>query len=589
VLTELRIKNFAIIDSLTLPLETGFNVLTGETGAGKSIIVGALGLLLGERATLDVIRTGAEKATVEGVFDASSHRDVLAQLETLGVDANDGLIVMRREVNATGRTRAWINDTAATATALAAIGRALVNLHGQHEAQSLLDADSQRAVLDAFAGAADLAALVHNRFDTVRTIDAEIDALRRRAADAERRADYLQHVAREIEDAKLSPGEQELLDEEARRLEHADELRTLARNMGAVLDGADDAVLPHLAHVQRSLAAIQRIDPALSRLQDLFDGGYYALEELARALEDYARAIDLDPARLEEVERRRDVLFRLTKKYGPAVADAIETGRRARAELDLVDTAALDIRQLEQRRAAAQQALAAAARDLSARRRDGVLRLGKEVDALLPALGIPDGGFSAGLTERAEIGAAGAEDVEFLVALNVGHDARPLARVASGGELSRIMLALKTILARIDRVPTLVFDEVDAGIGGRVGLQVGDTMRRVAAHHQVLAITHLPQIAARAHHHIVVTKGARGGVTTADTRVVRGPERVAEVARMLGGNDTSDVGLAHARELLANADAGEAAAAPAKAPATAPRGATRRRGHGSPPPAPGTR
>ncbi|HEY7877155.1 MAG TPA: DNA repair protein RecN, partial [Gemmatimonadaceae bacterium] len=546
MLTELRIKNFAIIDSLTLPLETGFNVLTGETGAGKSIIVGALGLLLGERATLDVIRTGAEKATVEGVFDASSHRDVLAQLETLGVDANDGLIVMRREVNATGRTRAWINDTAATATALAAIGRALVNLHGQHEAQSLLDADSQRAVLDAFAGAADLAALVHNRFDTVRTIDAEIDALRRRAADAERRADYLQHVAREIEDAKLSPGEQELLDEEARRLEHADELRTLARNMGAVLDGADDAVLPHLAHVQRSLAAIQRIDPALSRLQDLFDGGYYALEELARALEDYARAIDLDPARLEEVERRRDVLFRLTKKYGPAVADAIETGRRARAELDLVDTAALDIRQLEQRRAAAQQALAAAARDLSARRRDGVLRLGKEVDALLPALGIPDGGFSAGLTERAEIGAAGAEDVEFLVALNVGHDARPLARVASGGELSRIMLALKTILARIDRVPTLVFDEVDAGIGGRVGLQVGDTMRRVAAHHQVLAITHLPQIAARAHHHIVVTKGARGGVTTADTRVVRGPERVAEVARMLGGNDTSDVGLAHA-------------------------------------------
>lgn len=576
MLTELRIRNFAIIDSLTLPLEPGFNVLTGETGAGKSIVVGALALLLGERASTDVIRTGADKATVEGVFDIGATAGVRALLDAHGIDADEGLVVLRREVAASGRTRAWINDASTTAGVLAEVGRTLVNLHGQHEAQSLLDADSQRDLLDAFAGAGAAAATVRDRYDTMHALESEIDSLRRRAADAERRADYLRHVAREIEDAKLSAGESEALEEEARRLEHADELRALAQGMADALQQSEASVLPNLAHVNRSLGAIQRIDPGLSRLQDLFDNGYYALEELARALEDYASSVDLDPARLAEVERRRDVVFRLTKKYGPTVVDVLEAGRAARAELDLVDTASLDIRQLEQRLAAARDAFAAAAGELTVRRRDGARRLSTEVDALLPELGIPDGKFSARLVARAAPAATGAEDIEFLVALNVGHDARPLARVASGGELSRIMLALKTILARVDHVPTLIFDEVDAGIGGRVGLQVGDTMRRVAGHHQVLAITHLAQIAARAHHHVVVSKGARGGITTADTHIVRDDERTHEIARMLGGDEASDTALAHARELLANA------ASPATFPASTPkppaRGAPRRQG-----------
>lgn len=569
MLTELRIRNFAIIDSLTLPLEPGFNVLTGETGAGKSIVVGALALLLGERASTDVIRTGADKATVEGVFDIGATAGVRALLDAHGIDADEGLVVLRREVAASGRTRAWINDASTTAGVLAEVGRTLVNLHGQHEAQSLLDADSQRDLLDAFAGAGAAAATVRDRYDTMHALESEIDSLRRRAADAERRADYLRHVAREIEDAKLSAGESEALEEEARRLEHADELRALAQGMADALQQSEAGVLPNLAHVNKSLGAIQRIDPGLSRLQDLFDNGYYALEELARALDDYASSVDLDPARLAEVERRRDVVFRLTKKYGPTVADVLEAGRAARAELDLVDTASLDIRQLEQRLAAARDAFAAAAGELTVRRRDGARRLSMEVDALLPELGIPDGKFSARLVARAAPAATGAEDIEFLVALNVGHDARPLARVASGGELSRIMLALKTILARVDHVATLIFDEVDAGIGGRVGLQVGDTMRRVAGHHQVLAITHLAQIAARAHHHVVVSKGARGGITTADTHIVRDDERTHEIARMLGGDEGSDTALAHARELLANA------ASPPIPPASTPMPPTR--------------
>jgi DNA repair protein RecN (Recombination protein N) len=320
--------------------------------------------------------------------------------------------------------------------------------------------------------------------------------------------------------------------------------------MVAALEGSDEAVLHALANVQRSLAHVQKIDPTASGLQELLDSAFYALEELSRQLSEYEESIDLDPARLVEVQRRRDLLFRLTKKYGPTISDALRVAREARDELSLVDGAGFDLRALESRRDDARVRLIDEAKRLTALRSSAAERLSRAVDEVLPALGMPEGHFTVNLRPRDPIQATGAEDVEYRVTLNVGHDARPLAKVASGGELSRVMLALKTILARLDRVPTLVFDEVDAGIGGRVGLQVGDTLRGVAQHHQVFAITHLPQIAARAHHHIVVTKGAREGVTAADVTVVDGNGRVNEIARMLGGDAESDISRAHARELL---------------------------------------
>lgn len=557
MLTELRIRNFAIIESLTLPLAPGFNVLTGETGAGKSIIVEALGLLLGERATADLVRTGADRATVEGVFESEGDAELLARLDARGIEVEDGLVILKREIAATGRTRAWINGSTVTATVLAEIGRLLVNLHGQHEAQTLLDVEAQRRILDAFGGATELASRVRTAHDEVLAARAEIASLAARRADAERRADYLRHVAAEIGEAKLVAGEEQRLEEEARRLEHADELRSLVQDAHETLAG-EEAVLSRLGGVQRTLAALQRIDPGLARLQELFDSGYYALEELARELEGYEESIELDPERLEEVQRRRDLLFRLTKKYGPTLEDVIETGRAAERELELLDTAGFDLRQLEERERQAAERLRKLAAELTTRRRAAAERLSREVEGVLPDLGMADGRFLVALTARDEPGPDGAEDVEFRVALNVGHDARPLARVASGGELSRVMLALKTILARLDWVPTLVFDEVDAGIGGVVGLQVGDTMRRVAADHQVFAITHLPQIAARAHHHILVSKGARGGVTTADVRVLVDEERTTEIARMLGGDPESALSRAHAAELLGAATQSDA-------------------------------
>lgn len=555
MLTELRIRNFAIIESVTLPLGQGFNVLSGETGAGKSIIVGALGLLLGERASADLIRSGAEKATVEGVFDVAKVRGIVELADERGIDVEDDTLVLKREIAANGRGRAWINGAPVTATVLAEIGRQLVNLHGQHDAQTLLDGESQRRILDAFGGAESQSDMVRRIYGELSGVRREIASLSSRRAEAEKRADYLRHVAKEIEDARLSPGEDAKLEDEARVLENADELRTLATALNEVLSGEEASVLAQLGLAQRPLTSIERIDPSAARMQELFDAGFYALQELARSVENYAGSVDLDPARLEEVRQRRDRLFGLLKKYGPTLDDVVEAGRSARAELDLIDTAQFDLANLTAREGDARRRLSAEAEKLTDMRLSAAKKLAKSVDVLLPQLGMPDGRFSVALVSRDEPTAEGAEDVEFRIALNVGHDDRPLARVASGGELSRVMLALKTILARVDQVPTLIFDEVDAGIGGRVGLQVGDTLRRVAKEHQVFAISHLPQIAARAHHHIVVAKGAKGGVTTADISVLEGTSRVNEIARMLGGDPESKVSRAHAKELLESATA----------------------------------
>ena len=562
MLTELRIRNLAIIDQLTLSLAPGFNVLSGETGAGKSIIVGALGLLLGERADSDVVRVGADKASVEGDFEIGEGPALRALLDERGIDASEGVLALKREVAATGRGRAWVNGSTVTAHVLAEIGAQLVSLHGQHESRALLDDDSQRAILDDFGDATVQAVAVRAAAHELSAARKAIVELRQRTAEAERRADWLRHVAHEVAEAKLLDGEDVRLEEESRRLEHADELRSLAGGLSEALEGDEEALLTRLGGLQRTLAQLVKIDPSISRLQESFDAGYYALEAMARELSAYASGVELDPERLADVQRRRDLIYKLVRKHGPTLGDVIAAGAKAESELALVDGAGAGLAALESREREGADALARAAAALTRKRTGAATRLAAQVDQLLPALGMPDGRFTAALLPLPDTGPTGAESVEFRVALNVGHDARALARVASGGEMSRVMLAIKTVLARVDNVPTLVFDEVDAGIGGKVGLQVGDTLRRVAEHHQVFAISHLPQLAARAHHHILVQKGARGGVTTADVRVLAGDERVIEVARMLGGDPDSDVSRAHARELLAAARAVPAPSAP---------------------------
>jgi len=551
MLAELRVRDVATIADVTLPLGPGLNVLTGETGAGKSILVDALGLLLGGRGDSGVVRPGAGRAVVEAAFEGLS-RPLQRRIEALGVDVDEERLVIRREVSAEGRSRAWINGSPTTVGVLASLGVLLVDLHGQHETVSLLKSDTQRDILDAYALAGaerDAVASAHAALAELRTQEAGLVA---RLGEVRRRADYLRHVTNEIATARLVPGEDEALALEAKRLTHAGSLEEQARALSEAIDGEDGGALRALAAAEKALGQLERVDPDATAWRELLDGAYAQLAELARLAAAYAEGVERDPARLEQVEHRRDLLFRLQQKHGGSLAAVLEAHRTAAAELELLDTADADLRALAARRAVAEAARAAAAGLLTEKRIQAAGRLARAVGRLLPKLGLAGGKFEVVLAALAETGAEGAEAVVFTVRLNVGLDAQPIQKVASGGELSRLMLALEVVVARHDRIPTFVFDEIDQGIGGEVGGQVGRALAEVSAEHQVLVITHLPQIAVRADRHLVVSKGVEGGIATSSIETILGEDRVTEIARMLGDAD-GGAARRHAEEMLGRA------------------------------------
>jgi DNA repair protein RecN (Recombination protein N) len=551
MLIELRIENFAVIERLSVALEPGLNVLTGETGAGKSIIVGALSLLLGERASSEAVRAGATRAVVEGVFDVARRPEILTLLDEYGLAPEDGLLVLRREVAAEGRNRAWVNGSASTAGIVGELGGRLVDLHGQHEHQALLRVDAQRAILDAYAGQADRVAELRSAYDALRQARRDLDQLEERRREIEQRADFLRFQLGEIEEAAIDPHEEARLEEESRRLEHAEDLARLAQALHHGLYEGEAAVTGVLGALRRELDHLIRIDPSQESARELLDAAYFSVEELGRRMGDYASRIEHDPARLDAIQARRDLLFRLRNKYGPTLDDVLATGQGARQELDALETAVFERNALEKAIAEAQASFDAIASSITTTRDAAAASLAADVMKILPALGLEGARFQVALDPLDTPGPDGAERVEFLVAVNRGFEPQSLSRVASGGELSRVMLALKTILARVDAVPTLVFDEIDAGIGGRIAVQVGAQLREVARHHQVFAITHLPQIASRADHHLLVQKAEAGASTTTSLEDLRGDDRVRELARMLGGDPESQTSLDHARELLA--------------------------------------
>ena len=556
MLTELRVRDLAVIADVTLSLAPGLNVLTGETGAGKSMLVDALALLLGERASADVVRPGASKTVIEGAFEFNSAAlsRLLPPLAALGVEADDGRLVLKREITGEGRSRAWVNGSPTTVGILTQLGALLVDLHGQHETQSLLRSDAQRDILDLYAAAAVERAAVRDAHARLRELEQREAALLAQRDDVQRKADYLRHVVEEISRAAPRVGETEALETEAKRLAHADELGRLSRELEQALETVNTAGLSRAAKL---FASLVKLDPSVERWRAMVDGAFANVEELSQAARDYGAGIEGDPGRLAAVEQRRDALFRLTQKYGPALPDVLATRDRAARELELLDTADLDLRTIAEQRATAAAEFAGACAALTATRTKGAARLANAVNELLPALGMQGGRFAARLQPRTTQHAHGAEDVTFEVQLNVGLEARPLSKVASGGELSRLMLALKVVLAQHDAVPTLVFDEVDQGIGGEVGGQVGAalaTVARTGGGRQALVITHLPQIGVYADHHLVVAKGARGGIATSDVQVVTGDARTRELARMLGDPDMRTA-LSHAAELLRRASA----------------------------------
>jgi DNA repair protein RecN (Recombination protein N) len=551
MLVELRVRDVATIADVTLPLGPGLNVLTGETGAGKSILVDALGLLLGGRGDSGVVRPGAGRAVVEGAFEALP-RPLQRRIEALGIDAEEERIVIRREVSAEGRSRAWINGSPTTVGVLASLGALLVDFHGQHDTVSLLRPDTQRDILDAYAQAAAERDTMASAHAALAELLAQEAGLAARLDEVRRRADYLRHVTNEIAAARLVPGEDEALAREAKRLSHAGSLEEHARVLSEAIDGEDGAALRALAAAERALGQLERVDPDVSAWRQLLDGAWAQLAEIARLAAAYAEGVERDPGRLEEVERRRDLLFRLQQKHGGSLDAVVETHRTAAAELELLDTADADLRALAARRRVAEAACAAAAVLLTDKRTQAAGRLARAVGRLLPKLGLAGGKFEVVLAPLAETGPDGVEAVTFTVRLNVGLDAQPIQKVASGGELSRLMLALEVVVARHDRIPTFVFDEIDQGIGGEVGGQVGQALAEVAGEHQVLVITHLPQIAVRADRHLVVSKGVEAGVATSSVDTTLGEDRVTEIARMLGDPDGA-AARRHAEEMLGRA------------------------------------
>jgi len=569
VLSVLRISGFALIDELELDLGPGLTVITGETGAGKSIIVEALGLLRGGRASADLIRAGRDEARVEAIIDLppASAADLRARLEAEGRDgpqeSEPGLLV-RRTVSRTGRGRIHLAGGLATAGDLTTTVAGLIDIASQHDQQSLTDAESQMAILDAFAEnerlRADMAAAHRTLVETTAAL-ASFNADARTRAERE---DLLKFQLAELEAAALQPGEDEQLRVERERLKGAEKFFGAASRGEEVLYAQESAVVGMIAAVSRELAPLAALDPTLSSAVERLAGAQATVEDVARDLGRYASHVRSDPARLAEVEERLFLLSRLCRKHGATLAEVIERREviaRALAEMGSFEEGLAERRDAQARADAAAHAAADA---LSKSRRKAASGLEKKIAETLRDLGLGQARLPILVEPRAAagdatgeitIGASGADRVRFLFAPNPGEEARPLARIASGGELSRVMLAVKQALAKTDRVLTYIFDEVDSGVGGGTAETIGRKLKKIAAARQVIAITHLPQIAAFADAHIRVTKTSGQGRTRVAVEPVSGKERTREIARMLGGSTPSAEATAHADEMLRRASA----------------------------------
>jgi DNA repair protein RecN (Recombination protein N) len=567
VLRELRVRNLAVIESLTVPFGPGLNVLTGETGAGKSILIDALTLLLGERAQpAETIRAGAETATIEAVFDAPRKSAVATLLQEHGIPLENGQLVVRRELVRGGRGRVFLNDTNTTLALLEKLGEALIEVHGQHEHQALLRPVRHLDLLDAFAGLGILRDRLRQRHEEWRGAATELDALRAAQRDqATRTAEYRDAVA-EIDAGRLRAGEEEELREERRRLMNAERLAEGAN--GAYRDLYDDpaSAVERAGRAASLLRDLARLDPRVQPTVQALDTALVHLDETARALRSYRDGVVFDPPRLETIERRVEEIGRLKRKYGESAEAILDHRARLESDLEGLARAGEDEGRLVERVERLRTELSTRATDLAERREQAVGRLETAVMTELAALDLEGAVFRVRIgRERAapgeipvgpegwRLGPKGVDQAEFLFSANTGEDVRPLARIASGGELSRTMLALKVVLAATDAVPVLIFDEVDVGIGGKTADTVGKKLRQVARSRQVLCVTHLPQIAAYADQHFRVEKREEEGRTATTVAVLVKNDRVREVARMLGGESVTDTSLQHALELITQA------------------------------------
>jgi DNA repair protein RecN (Recombination protein N) len=539
MLTLLKIRNLALVDELVWELGPGLIGVTGETGAGKSVIVGALKLVLGERADKSLIRTGEDTCTVEAVFDLRDASEINAVLAEGGLDAcDDGSLIVRRVIGQSAN-RQFVNDSPVTLNLLKRLGEHLVDLHGPHDHQSLLSTERQLSMLDAYAGSDASLEAYRSAWRSWRDKVSELEDLRLAESASTQELDLLRHQVSEIDAAQLKPDEEDDIADRYRRASNSTRLVELSGAAAAALGADESGVLSHLVEVQRLVRDLEKLDPSIRERTQGLENAVMELQELERSLADYAEDLDIDPAEASRLEERVNLFETLKRKYGGDLAAVLAQRDRAAARLDAVENRGERLEQLGAEAAALREATDKAGLALSAKRKKAAPKLAKEIAGQLKDLGFKQSSFELQVVSNKEPGSSGLEGIEFLFGPNPGEPLQPLRQIASSGEISRVMLAVKSALAEQDATPLMVFDEIDANVGGEIARAVGKKMAVLGARHQVVAITHFPQVAALAARHYVVEKEVAGGRTRSRLFPVSGEGRIAELVRMLGGGGES--------------------------------------------------
>ncbi|MEJ5189204.1 MAG: DNA repair protein RecN [Breznakiellaceae bacterium] len=558
MLEELIIQDYALIETLHITFEGGLNILTGETGAGKSIIVGALGFILGAKVDTDIIRTGREEVRVSAILSVDSHNmEALNWLTDHGIEPEEGKIILRRSLKQNGRGSMFIQNVPVTRNDLADFTSLLFDIHGQHEHQLLLKRESHRRYLDRFAGIEEEVLQFNRVFTTLSEKRKLLENSRSSERDRQARMEMLTYAIEEIEKARLRIGESEELEQESRRMGAHEKLASYIETACELLFEGDASCLAALRRVRSSLEGALSIDSTLAALAEGVNSTYYDLEDWADQLRTYRNNLTFDPRRLEEIEERLALLYRLKKKYGATEEEILGYKQKAEEELDHLAHFEENRAALEAEIASLEREVIQRARSITQKREKAAEELSVKITAILASLGMSRSRFAVSVLPKTQgsdsllCGPYGAEDIEFFISPNPGEPLKELSRIASGGELSRVMLAIKTILAHSDTVETLVFDEIDTGIGGEVALAVGEHLAQLGRIKQIFCITHLASIAVRADNHLKVEKSVVGDRTVTTVRPLSDRERKEEIARMLSGDASAGVALAHAEELLA--------------------------------------
>jgi DNA repair protein RecN (Recombination protein N) len=550
MLRELSIKNFALIEELHVSFDKGLNILTGETGAGKSIIIGAIGLILGGRASSEVIRKGSDLCEVLGLFEIKENirlKEMLAEMSLLRKEEEEFLL--KRELNRQGKSRCFLNGQIITLGMLEEIGNYLVDVHGQHEHQALLKPGVARDLLDEFGALMKFKKRTEQTYRKFREKSRELEELRTSEKEREQQIDLYQFQIKEIEQANLSVEEEEVLDKEYKVLSNAEKLDQLSQELYHHLYEGAGSITEKMALVERDLERIVAIDQTLKDELEELGEAKYQIEEIAVAIRDYRKKVEFNPKRLEEILERKELINKLKRKYGSTIKDILNYRKETQVKLDKLVNSVRSMEELTGEVKRLEEELVREASELSRERKIAGAKLKKKTEQELRELGMGKARFDVEI-KQGEIKSTGMDEITFLVAPNVGEDLKSINKIASGGEISRIMLALKTILARADQIPTLIFDEIDTAIGGRIAQVVGRKLRTLSPNHQVICITHLPQIAVFASNHYYVDKKISEGRTKTIVDLLDKKGRESEIARMLGGERLTEITLKHAREMI---------------------------------------